>query len=811
MTTADYDVAMDESRAPAATTRRLTLPVSGMTCASCVRHVEKALATVPGITRASVNLAAESATVEAQDAVPDAAALRAAVGAAGYEVPSETLRLAIEGMTCASCVARVEKALRAVPGVIAANVNLASESAQVEAVRGAVSARALQDAVALAGYAARTVAASAPVAAPDPSNALRNDTIVALLLAAPLLAPMLAGLAGIDFALPPWLQWLLATPVQFWSARRFYVAAFKAVRARTGNMDLLVAIGTLAAYGLSLWLWLGVGHGAQHGAHLYFEAAAVVIALVLLGKWLEARARRRTSEAIRLLAALQPRSARVLRDGAEREVPLEDVRLGERVVVRGGERIAVDGIVRDGAAAVDESMISGESLPIDKQAGDRAIGGSLNTSGRLEIEVGALGADTVLAQIIRRVEDASASKAPIQRLVDQVAAVFVPIVLAVAALTFVGWLAAGAPWDAALIHAVSVLVIACPCALGLATPTAIIAGTGVAAQRGVLIKDAEALERAHAVRTVVFDKTGTLTEGKPRVTAVEAAQGEDRERVLALAAAANQGSTHPLARAVQEAAPDAPALSDHRIVSGRGVVARDAGGEWLFGNARWMDELGADRSALAARADALQAEGNTVSWLARRDGGKPTIAGVVAFGDTPKHGARAAVQSLHALGITTWMLSGDNAGAAQHVADALGIRHVAANVLPEDKAARIAQLQREHGVVAMVGDGINDAPALAAADVGIAMGSGTDVAMQAAGITLLRGDPRLVATALAISRATVRKIRQNLFFAFVYNVIGIPLAAFGLLTPVIAGAAMAASSVSVVTNALLLRRFNRGG
>ena len=807
---ADYDAAMDDSRTPRPSPQRLTLPVGGMTCASCVRHVEKALGAVPGVARASVNLANEAATVEADGVLPSASALRAAVGAAGYEVPTETQRLAIEGMTCASCVARVEKALASVSGVIAASVNLASESAQVEAVRGAVTLRTLQDAVTAAGYTARALAGGAPAVAPDPAQGLRRDTILALVLAAPLVAPMLAGLAGIELALPPWLQWLLATPVQFWCARRFYVAAFKALRARTGNMDLLVSIGTLAAYGLSLWLWLGAGHGVQNSAHLYFEAAAVVIALVLLGKWLEARARRRTSEAIRLLAALQPRTARVLREGTEREIALDDVHLGERVVVRAGERVPVDGIVRAGIAAIDESMISGESLPVDKQPGAHVVGGSLDTSGRLEIEVSALGADTVLAQIIRRVEDASASKAPIQRLVDRVAAVFVPIVLAVAALTFAGWLLAGAGWDSALLHAVSVLVIACPCALGLATPTAIIAGTGVAAQRGILIKDAEALERAHAVRTVVFDKTGTLTEGKPRVIAVEAVASGNADRVLAFAAAVNQGSTHPLARAVREAARDVPDLADHEVVAGRGARARDAAGdEWLFGNARWMDELGADRSALAARAEALQAQGNTVSWLAHRSSAQPAIIGLVAFGDAPKAGAREAVQALHALGIETWMLSGDNAGAAGHVAEALGIRHVAANVLPGDKAARIAELQRARGVVAMVGDGINDAPALAAADVGIAMGSGTDVAMHAAGITLLRGDPRLVATALAVSRATVRKIRQNLFFAFVYNVIGIPLAAFGMLTPVIAGAAMAASSVSVVANALLLRRFKR--
>ena len=805
---------MDQSVNPAtiATATRFVLPVHGMTCASCVAHVEKALAHVPGVRDVAVNLATESAAVDTDRA--DAAALRAAITGAGYEVPTQSVRLAIEGMTCASCVARVERALAGIPGVLSASVNLASESATVEWISGTATLRDLLRAVTEAGYEAKPPQAQAAPVQRDRVAALKRDALAALVLAAPLVAPMLLGLLDVELALPAWLQWLLATPVQFWCARRFYVPAWKAVRARTGNMDLLVSLGTLAAYGLSVYLWLIEGHAA----HLYFEAAAVVIALVLLGRWLEARAKRQTSEAIRLLGELRPTAARVLRNGIESMIALDEVRLGDFVVALPGERIAVDGLVRAGTTAVDESMLTGESLPVDKQSGDKVTGGSLNTTGRIEIETTAVGAETVLAKIIRLVESAQAAKAPIQRLVDRVAAVFVPIVLAIAAVTVIGWLAAGAPFDTALINAVSVLVIACPCALGLATPAAIIAGTGVAARHGILIRDAEALEAARNVRVVVFDKTGTLTEGHPRVVAVEGNEPHTSRDVLALAAAVSAGSTHPLATAVREAfdahAQIAPRRAgEHRTFAGRGATARlldDKGQathvELRFGNRRLMQESGVAVDALAARVQALEAEGRTVSWLAERTPDGAHLLGLVAFGDEPKPGARAAVQRLNGMGIDTTMLTGDSEAAAAHVARALDLKRFEAGVLPRDKSARVLALKAGGRRVAMVGDGINDAPALAAADVGIAMGSGTDVAMEAAGITLMRGDPRLVADAIEISRATVRKIRQNLFWAFFYNIIGIPLAAFGLLSPVIAGAAMALSSVSVVTNALLLKR-----
>jgi Cu+-exporting ATPase len=817
------DTPLAAGAAVAALPERLVLPVQGMTCASCVAHVEKALARVAGVGRVAVNLATESAAVEGLALDPQA--LARAIDAAGYSVPTQTLRLDIEGMTCATCVTRLEAALRAVPGVMRAAVNLASESAQVEVVSGAATARDLVAAVIAAGYGATVPSAAATAAPADRTRGLRQDALLALALALPLLLGTHLSLLGIDWPMPPWLQWLLATPVQLWCARRFYAAAFRAVRAGTGNMDLLVSLGTLAAYALSLYLWLegGAAHGAQHAPHLYFEAAAVVIALVLLGKWLEARAKHQTSEAIRLLAALRPTTAHVLRADHIVEVAVEDLRLGDIVIVRGGDRVPVDGLIRAGSSSIDESMLTGESLPVDKAPGDRVSAGSINGPGRLDVETRAVGAETLLARIIRLVEDAQSAKAPIQRLVDRVASVFVPIVLVIAGITVAGWLFFGAPLETALINAVTVLVIACPCALGLATPAAIIAGTGVAARHGILIKDAQALELARRVGTVAFDKTGTLTVGKPRVVAIERHPLFDPKEVLVLAEAANAGSNHPLADALRAAFehegkrhPDIlrRKAADHRVLPGRGVASRlvdelhpGAGVELALGNRRLMNEWTVDVSNLESRAVQFEIEGRTVSWLAQRTPAGSQLIGLIAFGDEPKVGAREAIERLRRLGIDTTMISGDNDGAARHIAQQLGLTHYEANVLPREKVKHVEALRRSGRVVAMVGDGINDAPALAAADVGIAMGSGTDIAMHAAGVTLLRSDPRLVATAIEISRATVRKIRQNLFWAFIYNVVGIPLAAFGLLTPVFAGAAMALSSVSVVSNALLLKRF----
>ncbi|WP_341928644.1 heavy metal translocating P-type ATPase [Methyloversatilis discipulorum] len=797
----------DLPTAPDGALTRWEFGVEGMTCASCSTRVEKALARTPGVASASVNLATERATVEA-DASVDAVTLQAAVDKAGYVLKPLALRLHIEGMTCASCVARVEKALNKVPGVLSVSVNLATETADI--VSAADNLGALQAAVARAGYTA-WLPSALPVSAPV--NTLPDwwPVALAVALSLPLALPMVGMLWGAHWMLPGGLQFLLATPVQFWLGARFYVAGWKALRAGSGNMDLLVALGTSAAWGLSVWLWLTAAPGAM--PHLYFEASAVVITLVLLGKWLETRAKRQTTDAIRALNALRPDTARVRRDGVEVELPLAQVALGDEVVIRPGERVPVDGDIVDGASQVDESLITGESLPVAKQAGDRVTGGAVNGEGRLVVRTRAIGAETVLARIVRLVESAQAKKAPIQRLVDQVSAVFVPVVIALAVLTFGGWMIAGAGVETALLNAVAVMVIACPCALGLATPTAIMVGTGAAARHGILIKDAEALEIAHRVSVVAFDKTGTLTEGRPELVAFEPASGAPGE-LLALAAALQAGSEHPLARAVTAAAERegvvVPAASELSAVAGRGVSAAVAGRVLRLGSSRYMEKLGVDLSALAARAAQLQGEGRTVSWLADLTEA-PRLVGLLAFGDTLKASAARAVGRLQAGGVRTVLVSGDNRGAAAAVAAQLGMSDVRAEVLPEHKAEVVAELKQGGAVVAMVGDGINDAPALAAADVGIAMSTGTDVAMHAAGLTLMQGDPARVADALDISRRTWTKIRQNLFWAFAYNVVGIPLAAAGMLNPVIAGAAMAFSSFSVVSNALLLRRWKPEG
>jgi P-type Cu+ transporter len=721
---------------------------------------------------------------------------------------AQTVELRVEGMTCASCVGRVEKALKRVPGVLAAEVNLATERAQVQVDGSGPDARGLVAAVEKAGYAAAQVAPDRPP--PDDTGRVAHDgwnVVLAALLSLPLVVPMVAGFFGLDWMLPGSVQLALATPVQFWLGARFYRAGWGALRAGAGNMDLLVALGTSAGYGLSVYQWWQ--HGGHGMAHLYFEASAVVITLVLLGKWLETRAKRQTTEAIRALNALRPERARVRRGDTEVELPLHEVRVGDVVVIRPGERIPVDAQVLEGASEVDESLITGESLPVAKHAGDRLTGGAVNAQGLLVARTVAVGAESTLARIVRLVESAQAKKAPVQRLVDRVSAVFVPVVIGIALLTLVGWGIATGDWENALLNAVAVLVIACPCALGLATPTAIMAGTGVAARHGILIKDAEALELAHGLTVVAFDKTGTLTEGRPELVACEAVDGQ-HAALLADAAAVQSNSEHPLGRAVVEAARrDGLALQaarEVRAVAGRGMAAVVAGAQLRLGSSRFMDELKVDLSPLAARAQALQAEGRTVSWLAAVDG-TPRLIGLLAFGDTLKPTSATAVQALKALGVKTVLVTGDNRGSANAVARQLSLDQVEAEVLPEDKARIVARLRQDSGRVAMVGDGINDAPALAAADVGIAMATGTDVAMHAAGITLMRGNPALVADAIDISRRTYAKIRQNLFWAFVYNVVGIPLAAFGLLSPVIAGAAMAFSSVSVVTNALMLRRW----
>jgi len=750
------------------------------------------------------------------------------------------LQLAIRGMTCAACVRRVERALSKVPGVQEAQVNFATEMASVTLAQqaGELDPATLVAAVEDAGYHAQLQQADAPLLEEVvPWWQVWGAVILGGAASLPMVLPMLWGA---HHFWPAWVQFALATPVQFGLGARFYKAGWAALKDGSGNMDQLVALGTSAAWGLSCWLWwthAQAGHGAHGAPDLYFESAAVVITLVLLGKALEARAKRQTTAAIRALQALRPDTVNRLGPQGEVSVPLSQVLVGDTLVVRPGERIPTDGVLTEGSSHVDEAMLTGEPLPVAKAEGDRLTGGAVNGEGRLVMRVLAVGGQTMLAQIIRRVVDAQAAKAPIQRVVDRVSAVFVPTVLVVALLTGLGWWWTGAGGEVALIRAVAVLVIACPCALGLATPAAIMAGTGAAARVGILIKDPQALESAHHVQVIAFDKTGTLTQGRPRlldwqVPAEAAATGWDRHQALQLAASLQAGSEHPLAHAVLDAlrqqAPESGLRYEAQTiqaVAGKGVQATVPEGPWpgawCLGSTRWMlaqtGQAGAPE-ALQQQAETWAASGATVSWLMYQAAAQPAawqVMAALAFGDEIKPGAAQAVARLHALGVRTVMISGDNRGAAQAVASRLGIQRVIAEVLPGDKADHVQRLQQGEGkgerlTVAMVGDGLNDAPALAAADVGMAMANpegGTDVALQAAGITLMRGDPMLVPAALEISRRTSAKIWQNLAWAFGYNVVGIPLAAFGGLNPMLAGAAMALSSVSVVTNALWLSRW----
>ena len=729
---------------------------------------------------------------------------------------SPPLDIGIGGLTCASCVGRVEKALKKVTGVESVSVNLAIESARIVYMPGEQMEARLRRAVRDAGYEPR--AASAAIDAPDASPWAGFMPVgIGLGLSLPLVLPMLGDLFGKHWMLPPLWQFLLATPVQFVLGARFYKAAWGALKAMTGNMDLLVALGTTAGWALSMWLWLTAETGAM--VHLYFEGSAIVITLVLLGKWLETRAKRQTTSAIRALHALRPEVAHLLGTDGEVDVPVPEVLVDDQLVVKPGERFPVDGTLREGHTQVDESMLTGEPLPVAKEIGGKLTGGSINGDGRVVMQVSAVGSATVLAHIIALVEDAQAAKAPIQRLVDQVSAVFVPVVLVIALATLLGWWLTGHAFELALIYAVAVLVIAFPCALGLATPAAIMAGTGVAAKNGILIKNAQALEIAHKVDIVAFDKTGTLTVGKPKLTELFGLPGMDALEALRMAASLQSGSEHPLARAVVDDAKqkvvaiDAP--TNVSAVPGRGTEGKVGMRSFLIGSLRWMDELNVDIGAIATQAAALQKQGATVSAMAERTATGLVLRALMAFGDEPKPGAKEALAALRARGIKTVMISGDNRGAAEAMARRLGLRpeagEVMAEVLPGEKVAQVLALREGGHIVAMVGDGVNDAPALAAADVGMAManpeGGGTDVAMHAAGITLMRGDPLLVAAALDISDRTVSKIRQNLFWAFAYNAAGIPLAALGFLNPVLAGAAMAMSSVSVMSNALLLKRW----
>jgi len=796
---------VDSDKAPS-----MKLPVQGMTCAACSTRLENVLNKLPGISDARVSLATETASLDLGDDAPVVGDIVAAIGRAGFSVPTELIELDISGMTCASCSARLENVLSKQPGVEIAAVNLATEKAAITIHTGAITQDELIATVARTGFNATPAVtsaeqrAAAEARAQEQNRREQNRLIISALLTIPLALPMLLMLFGVDWMLAPWLQFALATPVQFWSGRHFFVGAYKSLRGGAGNMDVLVVMGTSAAWGLSTYVTLTGGAGG----HLYFEASAMIITLVLFGKWMEGRAKRSAASAIRALMDLRPENARVEVDGNVIEVPVESVQSGTLVLVRPGERLPVDGVIQEGTSQLDESMLTGESMPITKSEGDEVTGASVNGAGMLRILATNVGTESTLARIIRMVENAQASKAPVQKLVDRISAIFVPVVIFIATMTFMAWWLAGGDAQIGFLAAIAVLVIACPCALGLATPTAIMVGTGVAAKAGILIKDAQALELAHHSNTVVFDKTGTLTKGVPTVEKLVAVDGGE-SRLLQLVASAQQGSEHPLARAVLEQAGtrgvELLPVQGFTSHPGMGLLAQVDGYNLVIGNERLMQEEGIDLDSMLEQAQAIEAQGHTLMWIAEQGAGKQAL-GFVSVTDPVKEGVSEMVRDLAAKGVTSIMLSGDNRHAAQSVANAIGIDQVIAEVLPGDKAAEVEKLHAQGHRVAMVGDGINDAPALAAADVGVAMGTGTDVAMHTAGITLMRGDPSLVVDALSISHATYSKIRQNLFWALIYNVIAIPAAASGILNPVIAGAAMAMSSVSVVSNSLLLRR-----
>ncbi|MTV48927.1 cadmium-translocating P-type ATPase [Heliobacillus mobilis] len=802
-----------DPKRPIGSSVRVTLPVTGMSCAACSSRIERSLRKIPGVLECNVNLALEKATVEFNPRQTGIDAFVQKINDLGFGVPTERLELSVGGMSCAACAARIEKKLNRLPGIITASVNLATEKAVIQYYPGELGNAEIINAILTLGFQARLVenAEGTDREQAEREQRLRRQWLLfglSALLSFPMLLIMIAEMSG--FVLPYWLtsqytQFLLATPVQFGVGWQFYRGAYKALKNSSANMDVLVALGTSAAYIYSVYFTFF----SPHVHHVYYETGSILITLILLGKTLEAVAKGRTSEAIKKLMGLQAKTARVVRDGREMDIPLELVMAGDRVIVRPGEKIPVDGVVEEGLSAVDESMLTGESLPVDKKPGDAVIGATINKHGSFKFRATKVGKDTALAQIIRVVEEAQGSKAPIQRMADKISGYFVPAVVTLAVVTFLLWYFLLEPgnFTRALLNFTAVLVIACPCALGLATPTSIMVGTGKGAENGILFKGGEHLEKAHKISAVILDKTGTITKGKPELTdfiVLGDFIGQEAT-LLQWAGQAEKSSEHPLAEAIvknaQQATPSLADAESFQAIPGRGVKATVDGHSILLGTRKLLTENNVPFAVFEAIAETLESEGKTAMFMAVDH----SAAAVIAVADTIKETSAEAVSALKSMGIQVWMITGDNRRTAEAIAQQAGIDHVIAEVLPEDKALNVKKRKEEGHVVAMVGDGINDAPALATADVGMAIGTGTDVAMEAADVTLMSGDLRAIVAAIRLSRATMSNIRQNLFWAMIYNSLGIPVAAAGLLNPVIAGGAMAFSSVSVVANALRLR------